>query len=420
MKYLIPIDQRAIVEGGFDLDLAEAAIIEACRSFADSASCLSKTDEGKVWYWLSHKHICQQLPILGLKPDTMYRRMKALCDKGFFVAHATNKQANASWYAFGEQAVTLAQRIAANKAESADKLPSENNPMGTSTTIGDFSEPSDKSPMPIGSKSEPSENNPMVAPQPIGKPSEPSDENPMPIGKLSDGPSDENPMYKTINDNRINYNSYPTSLTPTPDFVDADAPTGQSEESDGEGFSYPAKKTSDEEPTSTPDQNNPAPGAATKAIVVNSAQPDGDKPARARKPAAEHTIGHKIHLMLEERTPGIPWGPKEGAAAKQIGERILNTLKKNEQPHDDDDVLQFLTTVIELTYQLAPFYHFTSITALNSKYSDIYQQLVDRKRRGNFSATTANPSTRPVRQTDAEFAADIDRFAEMRYGRTSA
>lgn len=163
MKYTLTIDQRAIVEGGFDLDLVEAAMIHCCRFFSGSTKCQMKAEGAKRYYWFSHKNICDQLPMLKLKPDSVYRRMKALCEKGFFEAHPDNKKANASWYGFGEVADALE--------------------------------------MSIGAKSVP------------------SDESPKGIGKISDGPSDESPMYNTIileehNKNKGNAGSDEPSIPP--------------------------------------------------------------------------------------------------------------------------------------------------------------------------------------------------------------
>lgn len=164
MKYDIHVNQRAIIEGGFDLDIIDAAIMDHCRSFSASNSCQFKLENGKRYYWFSHKNICEQLPLLRLKPDSIYRRMKGLCEKNFLEAHPDNKRSNASWYCF---------------LDLADALVST-----------------------------------------IGLKSEPSDQNPNPIGSKSEGPSDQNPMYN--NNNRIDNNKQQQNAREeTADVVDA-------------------------------------------------------------------------------------------------------------------------------------------------------------------------------------------------------
>ncbi|GAB4023344.1 hypothetical protein GCM10028808_73510 [Spirosoma migulaei] len=166
MKYDIHVNQKSIIDYGYDIDIVDGAIIDFCRFFASSRACRFFVEGDKRYYWISHKIICEQLPILKLKPDSAYRRMKALCDKSFMEAHPENRRMNASWYAFGVLADSL------------------------------FST--------IGERTVPTENNPMVPLSTSGNKSEPSDENPVAIGRESVAPTDENPMYKGIPDKGIN------------------------------------------------------------------------------------------------------------------------------------------------------------------------------------------------------------------------
>lgn len=152
MKYDININQRVIIEGGFGIDIVEAAIMDHCRCFSASSACQFKLENGNRYYWFEHKNICKQLPILGLKPDSAYRRMKKLCEKKFLSAHPQNRKLNTSWYAFGELADALVSTIG-RKSE-----PSENYPKGGGgyhrkiiRTIGSKSE---GTPPTIGRKSE--------------------------------------------------------------------------------------------------------------------------------------------------------------------------------------------------------------------------------------------------------------------------
>ncbi|MVM33628.1 hypothetical protein GO755_26555 [Spirosoma sp. HMF4905] len=169
MKFELNINQRAIMEHGFDLDMVDGAIIDFCLNF--SKTCWSWVEEGTTYYWFQHDNICTQLPMLKLKRDTMYRRMKALCDKEFLKAHPRNKQQNQSWYALCPNSYLIESTIG-KKSDGTDE-----NPKGS-----------------------------LIEPQTIGSESEPSDQNPKAIGKESEGASDQNPMYKRIIEEENNLN----------------------------------------------------------------------------------------------------------------------------------------------------------------------------------------------------------------------
>ena len=102
MRYSITINQKAVVDNGLDLDLKEVFILEAIRQMTADWHCIEKIiEKDGVYFWLSYQKIIEQCPLLGTKdkpckPDTVYRYIKDLCDKGFMVPHAENgfKKAN--------------------------------------------------------------------------------------------------------------------------------------------------------------------------------------------------------------------------------------------------------------------------------------------------------------------------------------
>lgn len=53
-------------------------LITTCSSWAQPVT----TDQG-VFYWVARQMICQELPLLGIKPDTAYRHLKSLHESGF-------------------------------------------------------------------------------------------------------------------------------------------------------------------------------------------------------------------------------------------------------------------------------------------------------------------------------------------------
>ena len=147
MKWTLTINQKIIVEQKHDIDIIDAAILETMKNMQGSGgNGIRKIVHNHIdYYWMAHQKLCDELPILRIKKDTMYRRIKKLIEKKYIVPHPENKAMRATYY-----------RV----TKLTDSLFSGN----------------------IGNKSDISENNPIA-----------TDENPKPIGKQSENISDESP-----------------------------------------------------------------------------------------------------------------------------------------------------------------------------------------------------------------------------------
>ncbi len=84
IQYTLTINQLAISEGGFEIDIVDAAIIDFVRHFIASEEMDIRDFGGERYYRLHSSHVSAQLPILGLKPEPITRRISALVDKGYF------------------------------------------------------------------------------------------------------------------------------------------------------------------------------------------------------------------------------------------------------------------------------------------------------------------------------------------------
>lgn len=155
MKYNLNINQFAIIEQGLDIDLYDAAILNFVSDWLGNSSATIVNYQGQPFTWISHSLIIKQIPMLrtrtknGMKPmgkDTVYRRMKRLCEIGLLQIHPESKVLGMSLY------------------RGTAKLDSIK----------------------------------------YGAVSAPTDINPMGYGYKSDGATDTNPNYNTIKDNSIN------------------------------------------------------------------------------------------------------------------------------------------------------------------------------------------------------------------------
>jgi hypothetical protein len=107
MKYNLNINQFAIIEQGLDVDLYDAAILNFVCDWLGNSSATIVNHQGLPFTWISHKLIIKQIPMLrtrtknGMKPmskDTVYRRMKRLCEIGLLQSHPESKVLGMSLY----------------------------------------------------------------------------------------------------------------------------------------------------------------------------------------------------------------------------------------------------------------------------------------------------------------------------------
>lgn len=124
MKFTINgFSQKKLVE--FGLDALDALILRYFVDFKDSSKMVTKNVEDKLFYWLKYETINKELPVLKLKKDSVYRRLKKMCDCGVLEHVTVKKKGVYSFYRLG------------NKYEELISDTSDTNP----TPIGNESEP---------------------------------------------------------------------------------------------------------------------------------------------------------------------------------------------------------------------------------------------------------------------------------------
>lgn len=100
MQWTITINQKAIVEAGFELDLEDAVILDFIRSFSSSRSIQRLNHEGQEYYWFAYKKVIEEIPLLGIKSsDSVYRRFRKLTDLGLLKPHPDNASLGRAYYA---------------------------------------------------------------------------------------------------------------------------------------------------------------------------------------------------------------------------------------------------------------------------------------------------------------------------------
>lgn len=82
MKIHISINQDMAIKLGIT-NASQAHIFDLLTAASSWATPVSI--EGEVYYWVARQTVVKELPLLGLKPDTVYRHLKALADLGLIV-----------------------------------------------------------------------------------------------------------------------------------------------------------------------------------------------------------------------------------------------------------------------------------------------------------------------------------------------
>ena len=131
MKFSIYINQLSIIENGLDIDIIEASILNFIIEFSKSEAIQKIEENGVVYFWISYEKVCSELPILKLKKDSVYRRIKKLCEVGLLEQYGKGKELGKSFFALTKE---------------CEKL--------NFTDIGKLSEGSEIKPKDIGKKSE--------------------------------------------------------------------------------------------------------------------------------------------------------------------------------------------------------------------------------------------------------------------------
>lgn len=106
MKYTIEgFNQAKAVELG--LCVADLIILRWFVDFAGTDKMLKRNIEGTEYYWIKYEGLLEDLPILSITKDTLYRRLKGLVEKDV-LDHITVKDAGTySFYKLGKNYLAL-------------------------------------------------------------------------------------------------------------------------------------------------------------------------------------------------------------------------------------------------------------------------------------------------------------------------
>lgn len=89
------------------LDLCDLSILRWFADFKDSGYMVSREIDGKMFYLVSYTAVAQQLVILNMGRDAVYRRFKKFCDKKILEKRVIYDEAKLVFFAPGENYAKL-------------------------------------------------------------------------------------------------------------------------------------------------------------------------------------------------------------------------------------------------------------------------------------------------------------------------
>ncbi|NFD28820.1 hypothetical protein EXN57_02135 [Clostridium botulinum] len=113
MKYTIHgFNQEKAIKFGLDND--DLLILRYFIDFKDSGAMISKILKDRTFYWIKYEAILEQLPILKLKKDSVYRRLKKMCKSEILEHKTIKKNGTYSFYSVGKAYIELVSDLNPN------------------------------------------------------------------------------------------------------------------------------------------------------------------------------------------------------------------------------------------------------------------------------------------------------------------
>lgn len=132
MKYtVLGFSQIKAVEN--NLDITDLTLLRYFIDFKDTGKMSTMIEDEKIYYWFKYEGFIKEYPILSIKNDTVYRRMKILVEKGFLIHTTLKKGGTFSYYNVSQNIICLLsdsipEGYGLNSVGGTDSKPEQNNP----------------------------------------------------------------------------------------------------------------------------------------------------------------------------------------------------------------------------------------------------------------------------------------------------
>lgn len=120
----------------FGLKSSDMLILRWFVDFMDSGRMISKEIDGKLYYWIDYKKIMEDFPILDMKKDAIYMRLRKMCECKI-LERKILKKGGYSYYRLGDNYIyliypdLLTEEDLQNKDEAKSEDTNQNIPTNT-------------------------------------------------------------------------------------------------------------------------------------------------------------------------------------------------------------------------------------------------------------------------------------------------
>ena len=95
------------VASEFNIDGIDLYLLRWFVDFKDTNQMDTKIVDGEVYYWIYHKKVSEDMPILHLQKTAIYRRLKKLCKAQIFKKTVVRERGTFTYYAIGPNYIRL-------------------------------------------------------------------------------------------------------------------------------------------------------------------------------------------------------------------------------------------------------------------------------------------------------------------------
>ena len=95
------------VASELNIDGIDLYLLRWFVDFKDTNQMDTKIVDGEVYYWIYHKKVSEDMPILHLKKTAIYRRLKKLCKAQIFKKTVVRERGTFTYYAIGPNYIRL-------------------------------------------------------------------------------------------------------------------------------------------------------------------------------------------------------------------------------------------------------------------------------------------------------------------------
>ena len=120
MKYTIEgFSQKVAKDLG--LDALDLIILRWFVDFKDSGNMRTEFINGEKYYWIRHKKLTDELPILSMQTNAFYRRLRKICECGVLKRVLLKGNGSYTYYTLGENFIKLISTQSLSHSKSSKK-----------------------------------------------------------------------------------------------------------------------------------------------------------------------------------------------------------------------------------------------------------------------------------------------------------